>query len=150
MEHTPLIKVKEDERRDEREDGEKRRKEKKKEKKKKVKRGKKIKRKLEKCKVLYANVRGLKSKQLSLEEIIIEENPTIITLVETGLENKEEAKFEGYEVYHKNKTEDGEGRGILIAVKEELKNITTMIKECEKPAEQLWVRITNGRSNIRV
>ena len=118
--------------------------------KKKVKRGKKIRRRLEKCKVLYSNLRGLKSKQLSLEEIIAEENPTIIALVETGLEQNEEIKFEGYRVIPKNKTDEGEGRGVLIAVKNELKHITTEVKQLEKPGEQLWVRISNGRSNIRV
>ena len=119
-------------------------------KKRRVKRGKKIRKKLEKCKLLYVNLRGLKSKKLSLEEIIIEEDPTIIALVETGLEEGEKTEFEGYEIYPKNKTTDGEGRGLLIAVKEQLKNITTIVREYEKPAEQMWIRISNGRNNIRL
>ena len=81
---------------------------------KKVRRGKKIKRKLENCKVMYSNLRGLKIKQKSLEEIILEENPTIIALVETGLEDEEKIEFEGYKTYPKNKTTDGKGRGVLI------------------------------------
>ena len=60
--------------------------------------GKRIKNKMKKFKVLYMNLRGLKSKKKSIQEIIEEEKPTLIAFVETLLEEKEEIKLEGYKV----------------------------------------------------
>ena len=91
----------------------------------------------------------MKSKRDSLEEIIEEEKPTIIALVETLLEEEEHLKIEGYKVLPKNKQKEG-GRGILVAVREELENITMIIGEEETPGEQLWINIKNERINIRI
>ena len=44
---------------------------------------KKLKNTLKSCKLYYLNIRGLKSKIESLKEIIIEEKPEVIGLVET-------------------------------------------------------------------
>ena len=49
---------------------------------KKTRRGKKIRRKLEKFKAMYVNIRGVKSKIKSLQYIIKEQNPTLIALAE--------------------------------------------------------------------
>ena len=94
------------------------------------------------------NIRGIKSKTRSLDEIIQEENPTLIAIAETWLEEKEEIKLEGYKIIPKNINE--RGRGILIAIKKELENITSVVMEEENPAEQLWIKISNERINIRV
>ena len=116
----------------------------------KVRRGKRIRRNLENFKILYVNIRGIKSKVKSLENIVQEEKPALIAIAETILEEKEEIDIEGYHVLPKNKTAEGQGRGILIAVKEEIKHITTIVMEDDDPAEQMWVRISNGRINVRI
>ena len=51
---------------------------------------------LKSCKFYYLNIRGLKSKIESLKEIIIEEKPEVIELVETMLDGK--VVMEGYTI----------------------------------------------------
>ena len=58
--------------------------------------GKRIKNKLKKFKVLYVNLRGYKSKKKSINEIILEEKPTLIAFTETLLAENEEIEIEGY------------------------------------------------------
>ena len=121
----------------------------KKQKTKKIKRSRKVKRsKKIKNKLLYVNIRGIKSKRRSLHEIVKEENPTMIAIAETLMEEKEDIKIEGYKVLPKNKKD--KGRGLLIAIREELEHITSIVMEDDDPAEQLWIKISNERINIRI
>ena len=106
---------------------------------KRTRRSKKIKKKLENFKILYLNIRGIKKKQKSLREVIREENPTIIALAETLLEGKEEIELDGYKVIPKNINEEG-GRGILIAVKDEIEHITKEVMVDQDPGEQMWIK----------
>ena len=117
---------------------------------KKVKRGKRIKKNLENFKILYVNIRGIKSKVKSLENIAQEEKPTLIAIAETILKEKEEIEIEGYAILPKNKTAEGKGRGVLIAVKKEIEHISTIVMEDDDPAEQLWIKVDNGRINVRI
>ena len=117
-------------------------------KKKKVRRGgKKIKNKLKKFKMIYVNMRGYKSKKRSLKQIIDEEKPTMIAIAETLLEDDEKEKIEGYHVL---KPAEKGSRGIMIAVTEELKNITSIVMEDNTVGEQMWMQIYNGQINIRI
>ena len=77
---------------------------------KKVKRGRRIKKNLENFKILYVNIRGIKSKVKSLENIAQEEKPTLIAIAETILEAKEKIEIEGYAILPKNKTAEGDRR----------------------------------------
>ena len=48
---------------------------------------------LKSCKFYYLNIRGLKSKIESLKEIIIQEKPEVIGIVETMLDAKDEVDW---------------------------------------------------------
>ena len=65
--------------------------------------------------VLYVITRGLKSKIESLKEIIIEEKPEVIGLVETMLDGKDKIVMEGYTIYRNDR--NGDRGGVLIAIK---------------------------------
>ena len=117
---------------------------------KKVKRGKSIKDQLEKFRIFYVNMRGLKTKVKSSQEMIQEERPTLIALTETNLKEKEELKLEGYRVIPKNVSAEEGGRGLIIAVRNEIKHITSVVMEEEHPAQQMWVKISNQRIKIRI
>ena len=77
---------------------------------------KKLKNTLKSYKFYYLNIRGLKSKIESLKEIIIEEKPEVIGLVETMLDGNDKVVMEGYTIYRN-------GDGVLIAIKNVLKGI---------------------------
>ena len=64
--------------------------------------------KLKSCKFYYLNIRGLKSNIESPKEIIIEEKPEVIGMVETMLDAKDEVVIEGYTIYRNYRNGDGE------------------------------------------
>ena len=70
--------------------------------------GKRIKNKLQKFKLLYANLRGFKSKRRSIQEIIEEEKPTLMAFTETLLEEKEEINLQGYKIIKPEKKDQEE------------------------------------------
>ena len=87
--------------------------------KKKIRRGKKCKNALKRCKIMCCNIRGYKTKVTSIKEIIEEQKPVIIGLVETKLREQDQIEIEGYEI--KRKERAGEGGGVLIAYRKSLK-----------------------------
>ena len=71
-------------------------------------------------------MRSLKSKIESLKEIIIEEKPDVIGIVETMLDANDTLVMDGYTIYRK----DGDGGGVLIAIKDMLKGV--MVEESKR------------------
>ena len=57
---------------------------------------KKLRKKLENVKLIYANSRGVKSKVQSLSDIVAEKIPVLICIVETHLEEGDKIEIEGY------------------------------------------------------
>ena len=88
---------------------------------KKNRRSKKLNNTFKSCKYFYLNIGGFKSKIESLKEIIIEEKPEVIGLVETMLDGKDKVVMEGYTIYRNDR--NGDGGGVLIAIKDVLKGI---------------------------
>ena len=86
---------------------------------------------LKSCKFYYLNIRGLKSKLESLKEIIIEEKPEVIGLVETMLDGKDKVVMEGYTIYRNDRNGDG---GVFIAIKDVLKGI--MVEESDSKRKE--------------
>ena len=89
---------------------------------------------LKSCKFYYLNIRGLKSKIESLKEIIIEEKPEVIGLVETMLDGKYKVVMEGYTIYRND--QNGDGGLLLIAIKDVLKGI--MVEEIVKERKKVF------------
>ena len=87
-----------------------------------------IKNKMTNFKVMYLNIRGIKSKMSSFQSKIEETTPTIMCITETHVLESEEVKLEGYEIYRNDRDDKG-GGGTLIAVREEIKNICTVVEK---------------------
>ena len=117
-------------------------------KRKKVRRGERTKKHYNKFGIYYVNIRGVKSKVDSLQEIIDSLNPVMICLTETHLGEDEQIGIKGYKVFDNNR--NGDGGGILIAIKDEIAAVTVEIKKEKTHHEALWLRINNGRTKIRV
>ena len=87
------------------------------------------------CKFYYLNIRGLKSKIDSLKEIIIEEKPEVIGLVETMLDGKDKVVMEGYTIYINDR--NGDRGGVLIAIKDVLKGILVEESNSKRKEESI-------------
>lgn len=98
--------------------------------------------------IFYQNVRGLKSKKNSLDNMLEEQKPTIIALVETHLHPEEDMNLEGYTIIRNDRSE--KGGGILIAYKENIKNIVTELEMSIEHYEGTWIEINNGVGKIRI
>ena len=96
----------------------------------------------------YINIRDIKSKITSLEEIVREMKPTVIAITETWLEPDSPIEIEGYAVYRNDRDENG--GGVMIAVKKELKNITTEIKRTKENLESMFIMINNSQIKLRL
>jgi exonuclease III len=100
------------------------------------------------CGVMYLNIRGLKSKIDSLLEKVEEVEPAIICITETHLLKTEKVEIDGYKIYRNDR--DNLGGGILIGVKEQLKNICTIVEKRSEDGEALWIAIDNTKVKIRL
>ena len=98
----------------------------------------------QKFKIYYDNIRGIKSKISSLEEIVEMINPTIICLTETNLRQEDEIKIEGYKIYRNDR--EKEGGGVLIAIKNELEKMTIETERINNIEETLWIKIDNHKT----
>ena len=117
-------------------------------KRKKTRRGKKVQNRMKMFTVYYNNIRGLKGKEESLKDYVKEIEPTIICLTETHLAEEDEWKMDGYKTVPNNR--NVEGGGILIAVKDEVANITKLSSKQSKIGETLWICVDNQRITLRV
>ena len=104
--------------------------------------------KMKNVSIMYLNVRGLKSKLESLKEIIDEQKPDIIALVETLLCENDAIELKNYEII-RNDREAG-GGGVLIAIKKEMKSIVIEDGTCKETTDTLWIRIYNKKEDIRL
>ena len=94
------------------------------------------------------NIRDIKCKRDSFEEIIAINKPTVIALTETWTDDSYDMELDGYVKYPNNRNE--EGGGVLVAVRKELKNVTTEVKRTKDAMESLWIVINNNRIKIRI
>ena len=98
---------------------------------------------------MYVNIRGLKSKTDSLTSIIEEMNPSIICLVETHLDEAERVQLEGLNsVFRSDKSSDS--GGIMVAIKDKLKNIAIQLGETKDVGQTLWIRLDNRKEKIGI
>ena len=112
--------------------------------KKKTRRSKKIKNALRKFTIVYQNIRGLKSKVDSVQELVDDCQPNLLCLVETHMQEKQEIAITGYETIYRNDKTSNSG-GILIAVEDTLKTITMKVKEKTEIGQTLWILLNNQK-----
>ena len=111
-------------------------------KKKRRRRSKPIQNKLKNCKTMFLNIRGLKSKLSAVNELLETENPTMMCLVETHLKKEDDIGFDGYTLF-RNERESKDGGGILVAIKNELKNVAVEVEQEKENGESIWFVVDN-------
>ena len=116
--------------------------------KKKTRRSKKIKNALRKFTIVYQNIRGLKSKVDSVQELVDDCQPNLLCLVETHMQEEEKITIPGYETIYRNDKTSNSG-GILIAVKDTLKTITMQVKQ-ETEVGQILLNNQKKKKKIKV
>ena len=93
----------------------------------------------------YANARGLKSKKLSLIDILGEIKPDISLFTETMLKSQNEMKIEGYTFFGKSRGKKTCG-GVGILVRNDLKGYVTP-HETRDNIELLWVSLRRDKNH---
>ena len=83
-----------------------------------------------------------------MENIIEEENPTIIGITETKLSEMDDLQLKGYTIKRVDRKDDG--GGVLIAYKKCLENIVMVVREEKDKEEMLWLKIDNGKTKMRI
>ena len=117
-------------------------------KKKKTRRSNKMKNVITNFKVLYQNVRGLKSKIDSIMETISDYQPILIYLVKTRLQKEEEIRMPGYSQIFRNHRSRNSG-GIRLAVKKNIRTVTLEVIQEKEIGRSFWILLHNNRSKIR-
>ena len=95
--------------------------------------------KMKEISIYYINIRGLKSKIESLKEAIEKTRPDIIAIVETHLGEDEKIRIKGYDTESFRQDRNSEGGGVMIAVKDGLKNVAIQVSQNKEPEESLWI-----------
>ena len=88
-----------------------------------LRRSKRIKNSLKHFKIYYQNVRRLKSKSDSLQEMIDDYQLALVCIVETHMQKEEEMQIPGYSLAYRNDRSANTG-GILIGVRDNIENIS--------------------------
>ena len=94
-------------------------------------------------------MRGVKSKIQSIRKIVEDHDPVILAVTETKMKDGEMVDIEGYMIDRVDRKER-EGGGVMLAYKESLRNIITIIKEETENCEILWVKIDNGKTKLKI
>ena len=90
--------------------------------------------------LLLSNLRGFKSKQVSLDKVIQNLSPTVLMYNETLMYGNNKVETDGYLSFSKNRTTKS-GGGISTSVKEELKEFTVGAGEGQGEDKYLVTRL---------
>src|SRR5258705_13330364 len=94
-------------------------------------------------KIYYINIRGIKSKIRSMEEILKKMKIDVAIFCESLLKKSEKIKIEGYNSFNVNEGSTNEKRGITIMYKKDLSNKIS-IQECSEECELVRIRLKMG------
>ena len=114
-----------------------------------MRRSKRIKNALRNFEIYHQNVRELKSKLDSLQEMIDNYQPSLVCIVETHMQKKEEIQIPGYSFVYRNDRSANSG-GTLIRVRDNIENISLELTQENKMGKSLWILVTITKKNIRV
>ena len=91
-------------------------------------------------KILYANIRGLKSKLRNNKMMLFDAEPDISAVVETNLKIKEKIAGSGYICVGKN-MQHKEGGVVGYVIKNTIKNSCTVEPDNNTTTEILWIKL---------
>ena len=63
---------------------------------------------------------------------------------------KDKVVMEGYTIYRNDRNGDGDGGGVLIAIKDVLKGIMVEESNSKRKEERIWLSLTNKKTKIRI
>ena len=95
--------------------------------------------KAKKISILYANVRGLKSKMSCVKDILAETKPTVALFTETHLSENTGIKLDGYSFFGKAR-EGKPGGGVGICVANDMKAVISP-HHTNRELEIIWISI---------
>ena len=95
--------------------------------------------KAKKISILYANVRGLKSKMQCVKDILAETKPTVALFTETHLPDNTGIRFDGYSFFGKAR-EGKAGGGVGICVANDMKAVISP-HHTKRELEIIWISI---------
>ena len=75
--------------------------------------------------------------------------PSLVCIVETQMQKEEEIQIPGYSLVYRNDRSAKSG-GILIGVRDNIKNISLELTQENKVGQSLWILVTNTKKKIRV
>ena len=75
--------------------------------------------------------------------------PALVCIVETHMQKEEEIQIPGYRLAYRNNRSANSG-GILIGVRDNIKNISLELTQENNVDQSLWILITNTKEKIRV
>ena len=89
------------------------------------------------------------SKLDSLPEMIDDYQPALVCIVETHMQKEKEIQIPCYSLVYRNDRSANSG-GILIGVRDNIKNISLELKQENKVGQSLWILLTNTKKKIRI
>ena len=98
--------------------------------------------------MMMVNIRGLKGKENSLREIIQENKPTVLMIMETLCETEDEPDFEGYSKTPTTKRRQDKWGGTMFAVRNEFSKQVQIKSEHIETAEIAFFQLTCGRETV--
>ena len=75
--------------------------------------------------------------------------PALVCIVETHMQKEEEIQIPGYSLVYRNDRSAYSG-GILIGVRDNIKNISLELTQENKVGQSLWILLTNTKKKIRI
>ena len=88
---------------------------------------------------MMVNIRGMKCKENSLKEIIHENQPTVLMVMETLCPKNDEPDIEGYTIRSPKMKRKEEWGGIMIAIRNEFAHQIQVKSEHTETAEILFI-----------
>ena len=73
--------------------------------------------------------------------------PSLVCLVETHMQKEEEIQIPGYSLVYRN-DRSAKGGGILIGVRDNIKDISLELTQENKVGQSLWILVTNTRKKL--
>ena len=97
----------------------------------------------------YQNVRALKSKLDSLQEMIDDYQPALVCIVETNMQKEEEIQIPGYSLVYRNDRSAYSGGTLIsmlyLGVRYNIENISLELTQENKVGQSLWILLTNTK-----